>query len=41
VAARANLAVYERVLGARFPKPAVDRLVSAFDAIKFADFATS
>jgi len=41
VAARANLAAYERVLGARFPKPAVDRLVSAFDAIKFADFATS
>jgi len=23
----------------RFPKPAVDSLVSAFDAIKFADFA--
>jgi uncharacterized protein (TIGR02444 family) len=38
-AARANLAAYERVLGARFPKPAVDGLVSAFDAIKFEDFA--
>jgi uncharacterized protein (TIGR02444 family) len=38
-AARANLAAYERVLGARFPKPAVDGLVSAFDVIKFEDFA--
>jgi uncharacterized protein (TIGR02444 family) len=38
-AARANLAAYERVLGARFPKPALDRLVSAFEAIKFEDFA--
>jgi uncharacterized protein (TIGR02444 family) len=38
-AARANLAAYERVLGASFPKPAVDRLVSAFEAIKFEDFA--
>jgi uncharacterized protein (TIGR02444 family) len=38
-AARANLAAYERVLGARFPKPAVDRLASAFEAIKFEDFA--
>src|SRR6516164_6105212 len=38
-AARANLAAYERLLGVRFPKPAVDSLVSAFAAIKFADFA--
>jgi uncharacterized protein (TIGR02444 family) len=38
-AARANLAAYERVLGASFAKPAVDRLVSAFEAIKFEDFA--
>ena len=38
-AARANLAAYERLLGVRFPKPAVDSLVSAFDAIKFEDFA--
>ncbi len=38
-AARANLAAYERVLGVRFPKPEVNRLVSAFDAIKCEDFA--
>ena len=38
-AARANLVAYERLLGVRFPKPAVDSLASAFDAIKFADFA--
>jgi uncharacterized protein (TIGR02444 family) len=38
-AARANLAAYERVLGARFPNPALDRLVSAFEVIKFDDFA--
>ncbi len=38
-AARANLAAYERVLGARFAKSVADRLVSAFDAIKFKDFA--
>jgi len=38
-AARANLAAYERLLGARFPKPAVDGLLSAFDAIEFEDFA--
>jgi uncharacterized protein (TIGR02444 family) len=38
-AARANLAAYESLLGARFAKPAVDRLVRAFDAIKFGDFA--
>ena len=40
-AARVNLAAYERVLGAHFPKPAADRLLSAFDAIKFEDFAAS
>jgi len=40
-AARANLAAYERVLGAHFPKPAADGLLSAFDAIKFEDFAAS
>jgi uncharacterized protein (TIGR02444 family) len=38
-AARANLAAYESLLGAHFAKPAVDRLVRAFDAIKFEDFA--
>jgi uncharacterized protein (TIGR02444 family) len=38
-AARANLAAYERLLGARFGKDAVDRLMRAFDAIKFDDFA--
>jgi uncharacterized protein (TIGR02444 family) len=38
-AARANLAAYESLLGARFAKPAVDHLLRAFDAIKFEDFA--
>jgi uncharacterized protein (TIGR02444 family) len=38
-AARANLAAYERVLGAHFATDAVDRLVCAFEAVKFADFA--
>jgi uncharacterized protein (TIGR02444 family) len=38
-AARANLDAYERVLGARFPNRALDRLVSAFEVIKFDDFA--
>jgi len=38
-AARANLAAYERVLGVRFSKDAVARLVSAFEAVKFDDFA--
>jgi hypothetical protein len=38
-AARASLAAYEMLLGARFAKPEVDRLVRAFDAIKFEDFA--
>jgi uncharacterized protein (TIGR02444 family) len=38
-AARANLAAYERVLGARFLNPAVHQLVRGFDAIKFEDFA--
>jgi hypothetical protein len=28
------------MLGARFPNPAVDRLVSAFGAMKFDDFTT-
>jgi uncharacterized protein (TIGR02444 family) len=39
VAAPANLAAYERVLGARFAKAAVDRLLGAFAAVKFEDFA--
>jgi uncharacterized protein (TIGR02444 family) len=38
-AARGNLAAYERVLGARFAKDTMDRLMSAFDALKFEDFA--
>jgi uncharacterized protein (TIGR02444 family) len=38
-AARANLAAYERLLNARFSKAAVDRLVNAFDALKFDEFA--
>jgi uncharacterized protein (TIGR02444 family) len=38
-AARANLAAYEHALGARFAKDAVARLVSAFEAVKFDDFA--
>jgi uncharacterized protein (TIGR02444 family) len=38
-AARANLAAYERLLNARFSKAAVDRLVSAFDALKFDEIA--
>jgi uncharacterized protein (TIGR02444 family) len=38
-AARANLAAYESLLGARFAKPAIDCLVRAFDAIKFEDLA--
>lgn len=37
-AARANLATYERVLGARFAKDSVDRLVSAFETLKFDEF---
>jgi len=37
VAARANFAAYEQVLGARFPQAAVDVLTAAFDAIKHAD----
>jgi uncharacterized protein (TIGR02444 family) len=39
VAARANLAAYERALGARFAEAALDRLVSAFATVKFDDFA--
>src|ERR1700730_3275791 len=38
VAARAHLAAYEAVLAVRFPKPALDRLGSAFDAVKFEEF---
>ena len=38
IAARANLAAYEQVLAARFPKAALDRLGSAFDAVKFDEF---
>ena len=38
-AARANLAGYERMLGTRFAQAAIDRLVSAFETLKFADFA--
>jgi uncharacterized protein (TIGR02444 family) len=38
VAARANLAAYEQVLAVRFPKTALDRLGSAFDAVKFDEF---
>ena len=33
VAARANVAAYERVIGASFPKQAVDLLTAAFDGI--------
>jgi len=33
VAARANVATYERVLGSSFPKQATDVLIAAFDAI--------
>jgi uncharacterized protein (TIGR02444 family) len=40
-AARGNLAAYERVLGARFAKDTVDRLMRAFEAVKFDDFAAS
>jgi uncharacterized protein (TIGR02444 family) len=38
-AARANLAAYQSVLGTRFAKAAIDRLVDAFEAVKFEDFA--
>jgi uncharacterized protein (TIGR02444 family) len=38
-AARANLAAYESMLGTRFATAAVDRLLSAFAAVKFDDFA--
>jgi uncharacterized protein (TIGR02444 family) len=38
-AARANLAAYESMLGTRFAKAAVDRLLSAFAGVKFDDFA--
>jgi uncharacterized protein (TIGR02444 family) len=37
-AAHANLAAYEQVLAVRFPKAALDRLGSAFDAVKFDEF---
>jgi len=39
-AARANLAAYERVLGARFPIATVDCLMDTFEAIKFYNFAS-
>jgi uncharacterized protein (TIGR02444 family) len=39
-AAGANIAAYERLLGVTFPQAATDRLVTAFAAIKHADFAT-
>jgi uncharacterized protein (TIGR02444 family) len=35
-AARANIAAYERVLGAHFPKPSLDLLFRAFDAMEHA-----
>jgi len=38
-AARANLAAYEGVLGVRFARSIVNRLASAFEALKFDDFA--
>jgi uncharacterized protein (TIGR02444 family) len=38
-AALANLAGYERMLGTRFAPAAIDRLVSAFETLKFDDFA--
>jgi uncharacterized protein (TIGR02444 family) len=39
-AARANIAAYETALDARFPKPAVDVLVGAFDTVPHVSFAT-
>jgi uncharacterized protein (TIGR02444 family) len=41
IAARANLAAYEQVLAAHFPKPAVECLVSACAAVRFGDFAAT
>jgi len=38
-AARGNVAAYERVLGVRFPKPSLDLLFGAFDAIEHGAFA--
>ena len=38
-AARANIAAYETALDARFPKPAVDVLVGAFDTVPHGSFA--
>lgn len=40
-AARANLATYEGVLGTRFAKAAVDRLLTAFAGVKFDDFTAA
>jgi uncharacterized protein (TIGR02444 family) len=37
-AARANLAAYQQILTAEFPKPAVNRLLGAFDAINLDEF---
>ena len=39
-AARANIAVYETALDARFPKPAVNVLVEAFDTVPHGSFVT-
>jgi uncharacterized protein (TIGR02444 family) len=38
-AARANIAAYERALDTRFPKPAVDVLIGAFDSVPHDGFA--
>lgn len=38
-AARGNVAAYEAVMGARFPKPAVDVLLTGFDGIAHGGFA--
>jgi len=38
IAARANLAAYEQVLALRFPKAALDRLIGAFDVVKYDEF---
>jgi hypothetical protein len=38
-AARGNVAAYEAVMGASFPKPAVDVLLTGFDGIAHGGFA--
>jgi uncharacterized protein (TIGR02444 family) len=40
-AARGNIAAYERIIGARFAKNAVDVLLAAFDAIEHGAFAAA